>query len=160
MKPIIIIGIVAIVAAALVLLLVLPAVTVTKSASYGIDYQGYAFAKSAGVGSDGQPILEEATSSFAQGEDVYLVIYGISGLKTEAGSARISMDLAVTGASGAQFTDSIPSVDYPAPNGQIDNVYGYVSSSNVGPGKSKIQVTLRDLIGGGFATVEAEFIVA
>lgn len=164
MKPLLIIGIVAIVAAILaaVVFLVLPNMTVTTSASYLLNYQGYTFAKAAGVTSDGRPSLEAIDgTSFSPGEDVYIVIYGIGGFKTEGGMAKLNLQMSARGLQGqGDVTPGIgQDMEYPAQGGYIDNAYGFLKGDKLRPGKYSVALTLKDLLGGGSVSVNAEFIV-
>jgi|GEM_PF-3160662 len=156
-KLLILIAVITIILVGALILLVLPATTITTYASYGLDYEGYSLAISTGVGADGQPMLETSGPSFDSGEDVYLVIYGISGLQTENDVAKITMEMDLDGGAKTLSTDG--SIDYPAAGGYIDNVYSYVEGSELQPGKHSISLTVADTFGGGYITVNAEFTV-
>jgi hypothetical protein len=159
-----VLGILALViVAAVIIFLVLPNTTVTTYVSYKLEYQGYSLAKATGVGADGQPLMEPAGPSFNAGEDVYLVISGISGFKTQNGNATINMDMTASGPEGkVNITDGLGpnGAEYPAPGGVVDSIYSYRKGSELQPGKHSLSVTIRDLLGGGFITVNAEFTVA
>jgi len=157
-KKILFAAIILVVVAALVVLLILPATTITTHASYGLEYEGYSLARVIGTAPDGGPDLEAAGSSFESGQDVYLVIYGISGLQTQDGVAKIGMAMDVD--SGVKSVETDPGgIDYPAEGGVIENIYSYVEGAELQPGKHSISLTLTDLLGGGYITVNAEFII-
>jgi hypothetical protein len=142
----------------LLILVVLPGTTVNTAVSYGLDYQGYSFARLEGI-VDGQPQLDASGSSFERGEPAYFIIYGISGLKTDGDTSSILLDLEVSGQGMETIEHQLGPADYLAPGGYIDNVYGFVETENLEPGKYSLSVTLRDLLGGGFVVAQGEFLV-
>jgi len=162
MKTTLILGIVAIIVIVLaaVVLLVLPAVTTSTAISYLLDYQGYSFARLTSIAEDGSPQLEATSSSFAPGEDVYIVIYGISGFKTQDGMAKLNMDIRTTAGSDLNMPAINQDFEYPAPSGYIDNVYGYIVKERLQSGRYSITLALRDSVGGGVVTVTGDFTVS